>query len=795
MERTSSGISLVIRMRIRGTRSGYDRVPNGEEGTPAEYDAENLPPEPPEYVNDVDEEGYGGHERSVEPMFMEEAENNERLVCKIRRFRDQFSDNVVEPVKERIMDPLAQLLSMASDKIDHYLNKIGNPLILRRFFYIFAMSTVTYLVLSSGFIPSERASGYKGMFSDHDVLLKYARSSIDLSKFERDWEYLSSMPHMSGTKGDSAIRHFVMESMNNNKLRVVRENEYLTYATYPEEMYLKAFKGDKEVEIKVTPDNFNPLSASGTLNKISLIYANMGTNDDLQRLKEQDLLNGDYVLLVHYGEIVSEQVLVAEKYGAKGILFITDSYEDNNVIQQRSVGIPQYWVGDALHPGLSESIDVHVSAEDSKSIPKIPTMPLSWNQASELLSLIPEEGVQFEDRASGKPGEVLIDLQVKMAVREGHPVYDVVGKIGGREQNDKAIIIAASRTSPNNGATYPSFGTAMLLSLLQTFQELKYKYDWKPLRNIYLISYGGTEFNYLGSAELVKQSLAKLKDEVYSVIDISQLTFDLDDKKLDVQAHPLLHQFFRDEVDNMGFDVSLKHVKQYGDWTPFMANGIPVSVLSSPKVLRFEPPLGTSQDTFEAIDTLSEDSNKREALSELLMFAFQSALKLADKPFIPYDVSGYVQYMSQLLDVLKNKWGDQLDCQGVIDGLLTWRNIGEEWAAWHKGWQNIVFSREEGMEPSLISVHRWTWNKKLSNIGRRQCYPDGLIGRPYYKNVLLGPTVWTQKDGEEYWSFPGVRDAIYEEDWQLAQDELTLVAKALEYSATIFLEETTDVGN
>lgn len=781
-------------MRIPGFGAGYDRVPNVEAGDSADLEQEDLPLDPPEYVNDGNVWSSDEQAGPMEPMGVEEIQDDERLTGKLRRFRDQFTDKVVEPVKEKIVDPLAQLLGMASDKIDQYLNKVGNPLILRRFFYIITMSVITYMVLASGFIPGELTSGYKGMFSDHAVLLQYARSSIDLSKFERDWEYLSSMPHMSGTKGDTATAHFVAESMNNNKLRLVKESDYLSYATYPEKASLKAYKGDQEIDLDLTSENFNPLAVSGELNKMPLIYGNMGTLDDLRQLKEQNLLVEDYILIVNYGELVSEQVLTAEKYGAKGVLFITSPLGENkDVIQQRPVGIPQFWAGDALHPGPSESFATQVDIEHSKTIPKIPTIPLSWNQGSTLLSLLSDDGVKF-GHPSGKLGDVLIDMKLEVAVREEQFAVDIIGKVEGREQNDKAIIIAASRTSTNNGAIYPSFGTTMLLSLLQMFQQLKYKYDWKPLRNIYFISFGGTEFNFAGSAELMKQKVAKLKDEVYSVLDISQLGIDSDDKRIQVQAHPLLHQFFGSEIEHMGFDVALEHVQQYGDWTPFMANGIPVSVLSTPKIMEFQPPIQTSQDVFENVDALLEIPEKREVLSDLLLFAFQSSLKLADNPFIPYDVSGYIHYINQFLEALEKKSTGKLNFQAVIEALLKWRSIGDEWAAWHKGWQNIVFSREEGMEPSLISAHRWTWNKKLSNIGRRQCYPDGLAFRPYYKNVILGPTIWTQNDGEDSWTFPGVRDAIKDEDWERAQHELDLVGEALKYSATIFLEETTDVG-
>lgn len=525
----------------------------------------------------------------------------------------------------------------------------------------------------------------------------------------------------------------------------------------------------------------------------------MGTFEELQMLKDNGLLEGDFVIMVHYGKLVSEQILLAEKFGAKGLIFITEPYnDDKDVIQKKSVGIPQYWTGDPSRPGFYdpelESADFGI--KDSKSLSKIPSIPLSWNQAQSLLGLLSNGGVTFENsHPSGKPGDVYIEMKVKMAVREQHPLHDILGKIEGREQNDKAIVIAASRTSASNGATYPAFGTALLLSLVQLFQELKYKYDWKPLRNIYFVSFGGTEFNFVGSSELVKQRISVLKDEVYSLLDISQLGIGSDDKKIHVQAHPLLHQFFRDENDKIGFDVSVKHVSQYGDWTPFMANGIPVSVLSTSDIEDFHPPIETSQDVFESVDKLLENADKHELVSNLLLYILQSSLKLVDEPFIPYDILEYVHYVNDLLEELKGKYSTLLNFEEIIKALSTWKNIGEEWHAWNKSWQNIVFSREEGMEPSLISVHRWTWNKKLSNIGRRQCFPAGLPDRPFYKNILFGPTLWTQEEGEDSWSFPGVRDAIKNKDWERAQQEVDIVAKALEQSAALFLEETTDVGN
>lgn len=787
------------RMRIPGLRSGYDRVSDQEAQesveTEPEVDQDPLPLEPPVYEDTFDTEPADESNNAIEQMEYEDVLMTQEPVGKIQRFRDSFSNNIVIPVREKIMDPLAQIISIISEKIDYYLNKVGNPLILRRFFYIVLMSVITYMIMVSGLLPTERSLGSKGMFSDYQILMDYAKSSVDLSKLERDLEYISSMPHMSGTKGDIAVRNYILESFTNNGVRLIKDATYDAYSNYADAVSLKAVRNGQEIVIDVNLENFNPLSKDGELHGMNLIFANKGSLQDLENLKQNNVLDGDFVLLEHYDNVVSEQVLAAEKYGAKGILFITSRQEGHeNEVQARSVGKPQLWPGDALTPGWPGNSLKSNNIKSATNLPLIPTMPLSWNQASKLLNLIPKSGIQFDDsNFSGQSGEVMVDMKAKTVVRERHPVDDLLGKIEGGEQNDKAVIIAASRTSVFKGTSHPSFGTAAMLSILQLFQELKYKFDWKPMRNIYFASYGGSEFNFAGAVELVEENSGPLRDEVYSVIDLTQLAIPIGERKLDIQSHPILQEFFENEENKFGYSINVRNLQEYGDWIPFLANGVPVSVFSSPALLEGKPPLFTSSDTFENVKDALHNDSQRQAVSDLLLFVFQSALKVADNPLLPYSVIKYIHAVDDALQELERNYPGYLDSQEVIKGLLLWRRIGEEWAAWSKGWENIVMARAEGIEPSLLSVHRWTWNKKLSNIGRRQCNENGLPNRKFYKNVLFGPAYWTQAVNGDPWIFPSVKDAIIDGDWNLAQNELNSVSQALQQSASLFLEETNDI--
>lgn len=792
-------------MRVPGSRSGYNHLPNdeGTERTVGDIDplieandsfdleaADGLPLNPPSYEN----------AEGVEPLELEDINTNVRLSDKVHHYIDCINTKIIEPVRYNIMDPLAQILTIISEKGDLYLSKIGNPMILRRFFYIFFMSFVAWVVLSSGFMPGQGATRSRGMFSDHNILVQYARKSLDLSKLERDLEYISSMPHMSGTKGDSAIRHYIEQSYVNNGLKLVKELKFLSYTNYPGKTYLEAVVGDQEqpITIELSPENFNPMSSNGEIRNINLIYGNMGTDLEFRMMEEKNLFKEDFAILLKYGELPSEQLLLAEKYNAKAVLFISERGDDGDgdLVQSRGMSLPQFGTGDVLTPGWYSSIISGIDVSDSKQIAHFPTIPLSFNQATKLLELLSKDGVGYgNDLYSGIKSDIKINLGIQTSIRERQPVFDIVGKIEGKEQDDKAIIICASRNAVSYGASYPNFGTTLLLSVLQLFQEMKYKYDWKPLRNIYFISFGGTEFNNAGATELMEERLGAMKDEIYSLIDITQLGVWNKDRKIEIQTHPLLHDFFNGDDYKMGFDITVEHVQQYGDWIPYMAYGIPVTVMSSKTIKDRRLPVGTSKDTFEHIATQIRDPEHGAIATDLLLYIFQNVLKIADDPLIPFNIEDYVSILEESLKELQEESNNQLDLGNIGAGLNKWKRIGMEWSGWKKEWDHLVMLQEEGIEPSLTSFHRWTWNKKLANIGKRQISAVGIPNRNFYKNTLLSPTLWTVGKKNGHWIFPSIRDALHDNNIAGAKEELQAISDIIKHSAEVFIDETSGGDN
>ena len=765
-----------------------------------------LPPNPPNYddLQDFDpmDVDLDIDEHINNPSYLNTNSFSTRNIRdKVNRYINGINDNVIIPVRFKVVDPLTQLYYHIQERTDFYLNKIGNPIILRRLFYIVLMSMIAFYVMSSGLMPNSRSPHFGGMFSDHELLIQYARQSMDLAKLERDLQYISSMPHSSGTKGDVAISNYIAESMDANNLKVIKDFKYMAYSEYStgnSTLTLILGNNKEQINIPLNEHNFNPLSPSGHLTGINLIYGHKGARNDLEELKMNGYLESDFILLLKYDIFPNEQVLLAEQYGAKAILFISSASDDkngmnNDLIQQVPVALPQFGTGDILTPGYNSPLIDEIDISDAKNVPKIPILPLSYNQGQEILKRLQNYGIKFRDNQySGTvgPNAVKIELKVDIAVKERQPVFDIIGKIEGREQDDKAIVIAASRNSINYGARYPGFGTSVLLSLIQLCQEMKYKYDWKPLRNIYFISFGGNEFNYAGATELIEERLTALRDEAYSFIDITQLGMWDDDsaRDINIQTHPLLNNFYRNVIPTHGFNVNIEHVQQYGDWIPYLANGIPTTVISNPSVRDKALPINTKEDTFDSVKDILHDSSREEIAEEMLLYIFEVILKLSDHPYIQFDLINFGNIMLDVLNNFQNEINHRLNTESVEESLTYWKRIGLEWEAWIRSWNHIVMM-QDGIEPSLVSVSRWTWNRKLSNIGRRQLSLEGLPNRTFFKNVLFSPTMWTGNYGNGHWTFPGVRDAIDQGDWDTAQRQMDLVAEVLRKSAEMFIEE------
>jgi N-acetylated-alpha-linked acidic dipeptidase len=73
-------------------------------------------------------------------------------------------------------------------------------------------------------------------------------------------------------------------------------------------------------------------------------------------------------------------------------------------------------------------------------------------------------------------------------------------------------------------------------------------------------------------------------------------------------------------------------------------------------------------------------------------------------------------------------------------------------------------------------------NALLIQSERKLILPAGLPGRPWYKNQIYAPGAYT---GYGVKTLPGVREAMDQEDWKQAEEQIPVVAKVIEDEAAL----------
>lgn len=730
----------------------------------------------------------------------------------LHRLYANFNVYIVKPMRSKIIEPISELEVLFTRKLDKYLNEFGNPLILRKFLYMIFISIIVWIIWRSGFI-FEYSNGTT--FSNHDEMLQYVNNHIDLNKFETDLEYLSSLPHRSGTKGDSTIKNYIRQSMEKVQLSNIDEMSYEGYVNYPDttsNSALKIYHNDNEIlEIDLNDLNFMPLTINDQLNKTNIIYGHHGSESDYLKLTKRFLLDDPFIIMLHYAPNnsipISEQIMLAQRYNAEGIIFITTEYQEdyNDIIQQRSTGLLQYGCGDVMSVDASSHgyLDL-LSPKRTELLSYVSVLALSANQGKIIQSkLNPQGSVEFENGwYSGNGNDAQAWLNVTSVIKERQPIYNVIGKIEGGEQSEKAIIIGAARNSLHPGALYPNFGTTYLLTLMDLLQELKYKYNWTPMRSIYFISFGGTEYNYIGSTEFVQKESLRLRKEIYAYIDISQLSLD---EHMDIMSHPLLNSLlsnFNNTFTTIPRNISM--MASYGDWTPFLANGIPTAALTSRIVKERKIPIDTALDTFEVVQEKLHDEKYQQQIKATINYSMGIILRLIDAPIIPFDLLHFSRVLDEKIYDLRTRYDKHLNFNRLIRSLSQWKKLSQEWIQWESKWNRHYNVKDHSIkveEPFHVSKERWEWNLKLSHISKKTINDYGLPMRNFYKNVIVGPPFWSSygtrnieddnddtthsddseiDDAEEnLWLFPSLHDAIWKGNWAGAQEQLTIISKIL----------------
>ena len=370
----------------------------------------------------------------------------------------------------------------------------------------------------------------------------------------RHLRILTEEPHVAGTPADRANAEYVRQRLvaYGWDARIVEIPVWINYPVVsqlalvePVEQRLAVRETgvmwDKDATASGVFDAFHGYSASGDVTA-QVVYANYGDIEDFNKLSAAGVDVHGRIALVRYGKLFRGlKVRNAERAGAVGVLIYSDPADDGyargdayprgqarpaDAIQRGSVQFLSEGPGDPGTPGWPSAVGAkRLKHEDMKTVPRIPSMPIAYAEASKILAEIDGPRVPLDAWQGGLPltyhvgpGPAVVHLksQQDWAVR---PIWNVIATLKGREHPEQVVVGGNHRDAWNHGAEDPNSGTITMLEMARALGSLT-QAGWRPRRTLMLCSWDGEEYGLLGSTEWAEANDAMLTRGAVAYVNV-----------------------------------------------------------------------------------------------------------------------------------------------------------------------------------------------------------------------------------------------------------------------------------
>jgi N-acetylated-alpha-linked acidic dipeptidase len=368
---------------------------------------------------------------------------------------------------------------------------------------------------------------------------------------------LSARPHHVGSPYDKDNAEWMLARFKEWGFDAQIENFYVLFPT-PKERLVELVDGKGAVKFKaglqepvVAEDptsnqtaeqlpTYNAYSADGDVTG-PLVYVNYGTREDYEELDRLGVSVKGAVVIARYGGAWRGiKPKVAAEHGAVGCIIYSDPANDGYGVADsfpKGAGRPKDGVqrggvndtdfpGDPLTPGVGATKDAkRLDRKDSPIITKIPVLPISYADATPLLSAIAGRVAPASWRGAlpityhlGQgtgTSEPASEAKVHLKMYSNWDIktlYDVIARIPGSVEPDEWVIRGNHHDAWVNGAEDPISGASAELEEARGLGELL-KQGWKPRRTIIYCVWDGEEPGLLGSTEWVETHVEELRQK------------------------------------------------------------------------------------------------------------------------------------------------------------------------------------------------------------------------------------------------------------------------------------------
>jgi N-acetylated-alpha-linked acidic dipeptidase len=338
------------------------------------------------------------------------------------------------------------------------------------------------------------------------------------------------------------------------------------------------------------------------------VYVGRGQQVDFDRLTELGVeLEGKIALARYGGPFRGLKVKNAQDHGMVGCIIYTDIRDDGNIteangyepypfgyarnptsVQRGSVQFLSIYPGDPTTPGYPSKEDSPRTGTE-RSTPRIPSIPISWQDALPLLEALDGNGPSGEEinrtnwigaadvgyNSGPVPGATIsMSNQMNDTIT---PIWNTIGIINGTHNPDEVVVIGNHRDAwMIGGAADPNSGSAVMIELARAFGALL-ETGWKPRRTIVLASWDGEEYGLVGSTEWFEEYVPWI-----SATNVAYINLDtaVSGSNPGISATPDFHKIAIETMKKVVFPYhGLTNVTMYDVW--YELSGGQVGVLGS----------------------------------------------------------------------------------------------------------------------------------------------------------------------------------------------------------------------
>ncbi len=514
---------------------------------------------------------------------------------------------------------------------------------------------------------------------------------------------------------------------------------------------------------------------------------------------------------------------------AEGELYPNGPYRPKDGVQRGSVLDMPTYPGDPLTPGVGASPGAkRLDRKDAITIMKIPVLPISYADAQPLLAALTgpvappawRGGLPITYRLG--PGAAKVHLKLEFDWKQT-PLYNVIAKLPGSTLPDEWVVRGNHHDGWVNGAEDPISGLVPELEEARALGELV-KQGWKPKRTIVYAAWDGEEPSLLGSTEWVEEHMTELRQKAVFYLNtdgngrgmlgaegshsLERFVNEVATEVQDPESNVTVAQRMRaarvvggDKEARGRKDLRIGALGSGSDFTPFLQHaGVPTLNIG----FGGEDGGGIYHSIYDSFYWYTHFSDTSfvygKALSQV---AGMMVMRVANAEVLPAEFGNLSETAKTYLTEVKAlrestaKEIDEINRQiadnyfKIVDdprkplqapksqasapnlNFAPLENASDELeraaARYEKAYSAVPAGTATAA--SLTQI-----NALLRQTDQVMLIPEGLPKRPWYQHALYAPGYYT---GYGVKTMPGVREAIEQKEWKLADEQIVKTADAL----------------